>query len=57
MATAGDILVEARGIQKSFGGVHVLRGLDLTVRRHETRGHHRAVRQRQDDLPALPQLP
>jgi polar amino acid transport system ATP-binding protein len=36
MAAAGDLVVEARGIQKSFGGVHVLRGLDLTVRRHET---------------------
>jgi L-cystine transport system ATP-binding protein len=32
----GEIVVEARGIEKYFGSNHVLRGVDLDVRQHET---------------------
>jgi ABC-type polar amino acid transport system ATPase subunit len=32
----GEVIVEARGIQKYFDRAHVLRGVDLTVRQHET---------------------
>jgi ABC-type polar amino acid transport system ATPase subunit len=36
MATPDDTVVEATGIEKYFGAAHVLRGIDLSVRRHET---------------------
>ena len=36
MATPGEVVVEATGIEKYFGPAHVLRGVDLTVRQHET---------------------
>jgi len=32
----GEVVITARGIEKYFGATHVLRGLDLEVRRHET---------------------
>ena len=32
----GEVVVAATGIQKFFGEHHVLRGVDLEVRRHET---------------------
>jgi ABC-type polar amino acid transport system ATPase subunit len=32
----GDVIVSARGIEKYFGSNHVLRGVDLEVRQHET---------------------
>ena len=32
----GEVVVEARGIEKYFGTNHVLRGVDLDVRQHET---------------------
>ena len=32
----GDVVVEATGLEKYFGQAHVLRGVDLSVRRHET---------------------
>ena len=32
----GEAVVEARGIEKYFGSNHVLRGVDLEVRQHET---------------------
>jgi polar amino acid transport system ATP-binding protein len=32
----GEVVVEARGIEKYFGSNHVLRGVDLEVRQHET---------------------
>jgi ABC-type sugar transport system ATPase subunit len=35
MATSGDVLLEARGISKSFPGVQALRRVDLDVRRGE----------------------
>jgi phospholipid/cholesterol/gamma-HCH transport system ATP-binding protein len=35
-APAEDALIELRGLHKSFGTQHVLRGVDLTVRRGET---------------------
>ena len=31
----GEVIVEARGIEKYFGAHHVLRGVDLDVRRRE----------------------
>ncbi len=33
-----DLLVQARGLRKSFGGVHAVDGVDLAVRRGETLG-------------------
>jgi polar amino acid transport system ATP-binding protein len=36
MAAPGDVVVEATGIEKYFGYAHVVRGIDLAVRRHET---------------------
>ena len=45
------------GIEKYFGHHHVLRGVDLDVRQHETVMRHRPLRQRQDDAAALHQLP
>ncbi|MBI2244186.1 MAG: sugar ABC transporter ATP-binding protein, partial [Nocardioides sp.] len=30
--SSGEPLLELRGVQKSFGAVHVLQGVDLTVR-------------------------
>jgi polar amino acid transport system ATP-binding protein len=36
MVAPGDVVIEATGIEKYFGRAHVLRGVDLTVRRHET---------------------
>jgi ABC-type polar amino acid transport system ATPase subunit len=36
MVALGEIVLEARGIEKWFGPSHVLRGVDLTVRKHET---------------------
>jgi polar amino acid transport system ATP-binding protein len=36
MATTGEVVVEAARIEKYFGLAHVLRGVDLTVRQHET---------------------
>jgi ABC-type polar amino acid transport system ATPase subunit len=32
----GDVVVDARGVEKYFGTNHVLRGVDLEVRQHET---------------------
>jgi cystine transport system ATP-binding protein len=32
----GEVIVEATGIEKWFGTSHVLRGVDLAVRKHET---------------------
>ena len=32
----GEVVVEARGIEKYFGSNHVLRGVDLDVRQRET---------------------
>ncbi|CAN5623630.1 amino acid ABC transporter ATP-binding protein [soil metagenome] len=36
MVALGEVVVEAAGIEKYFGRAHVVRGVDLTVRRHET---------------------
>lgn len=36
MVALGDIVVSARGVEKYFGQHHVLRGVDLDVRQHET---------------------
>ena len=36
MAALGDVVVSARAVQKYFGDLHVLRGVDLDVRQHET---------------------
>lgn len=36
MAELGDVVVSVRNVQKYFGNLHVLRGVDLDVRRHET---------------------
>jgi ABC-type histidine transport system ATPase subunit len=36
MVTLGDVVIEATGIQKWFGATHVLRGISLAVRQHET---------------------
>ena len=36
MAKLGEVVVDARGIEKYFGDDHVLRGVDLQVRQHET---------------------
>ncbi|HKZ90665.1 MAG TPA: amino acid ABC transporter ATP-binding protein [Candidatus Limnocylindrales bacterium] len=36
MVTLGPSIVEATGIEKYFGASHVLRGVDLIVRQHET---------------------
>ncbi|HSH21138.1 MAG TPA: amino acid ABC transporter ATP-binding protein [Candidatus Caenarcaniphilales bacterium] len=36
MASLGDIVVSARGVEKYFAQHHVLRGVDLDVRQHET---------------------
>ena len=36
MPALGDVVVAARGIEKYFGSNHVLRGVDLEVRQHET---------------------
>jgi len=36
MAGLGDVVLEASGIEKWFGPNHVLRGVDLAVRKHET---------------------
>ena len=36
MVALGDVVVEATGIEKYFGRAHVLRGMDMSVRRHET---------------------
>jgi ABC-type polar amino acid transport system ATPase subunit len=36
MVALGEVVVEAAGIHKLFGPAHVLQGLDLSVRRHET---------------------
>jgi polar amino acid transport system ATP-binding protein len=36
MAKLGDVVVSARGVEKYFGDLHVLRGVDLEVRQHET---------------------
>jgi polar amino acid transport system ATP-binding protein len=32
----GDVVLSAQGIEKYFGSLHVLRGVDLEVRQHET---------------------
>ena len=37
-AMSGDVLLQARGVSKSFKGVHALRGVDLQVRRGEILG-------------------
>ncbi|MEY2470553.1 MAG: hypothetical protein QOF21_3251 [Actinomycetota bacterium] len=36
--STADVLVEVRGLRKSFGGVHAVDGVDLDVRRGETLG-------------------
>ena len=36
MVALGEVVVEAVGIEKYFGTNHVLRGVDLEVRQHET---------------------
>jgi ABC-type polar amino acid transport system ATPase subunit len=36
MAQLGDVVVSARNVEKYFGDLHVLRGVDLDVRQHET---------------------
>ena len=36
MAQLGDVVVSARDVEKYFGKLHVLRGVDLDVRQHET---------------------
>ncbi|MBA3852006.1 MAG: amino acid ABC transporter ATP-binding protein [Chloroflexi bacterium] len=36
MVALGDVVVRATGIEKYFGEHHVLRGIDLAVRTHET---------------------
>ncbi len=35
---AGETVLQARGVRKSFGGVHAVRGVDLDVRRGEILG-------------------
>src|SRR5437660_500442 len=35
-APAGDVVVEATDVQKYFGRLHVLKGVNLTVKRRET---------------------
>lgn len=36
--SAGEVLLEARGVSKRFGGVQALRGVSLTIRRGEVYG-------------------
>ena len=36
MPPLGDVIVDAHGIEKYFGANHVLRGVDLYLRQHET---------------------
>jgi len=36
MAQLGEVVVSARKVEKYFGDLHVLQGVDLDVRRHET---------------------
>ena len=36
MVALGDVVLEATGIEKYFGDHHVLRGVSLAVRKHET---------------------
>jgi ABC-type histidine transport system ATPase subunit len=36
MAVLGEVIVQANNIHKFFGQLHVLRGVDLDVRQHET---------------------
>ena len=36
MAKLGEVVVNARRVEKYFGDLHVLRGVDLEVRQHET---------------------
>jgi ABC-type polar amino acid transport system ATPase subunit len=36
MVMLGEVVLEASGIEKWFGASHVLRGVDLAVRKHET---------------------
>ena len=36
MVALGDVVIEATDIEKYFGSTHVLRGVSLTVRQHET---------------------
>ena len=36
MPQLGDVVVSARGVQKYFGDNHVLRGVDMDIRKHET---------------------
>ncbi|HSV45263.1 MAG TPA: ATP-binding cassette domain-containing protein, partial [Ramlibacter sp.] len=38
MATDGNLLIEARGLQTYYGASHVLRGVDFHVARAETIG-------------------
>ena len=35
MTTTTDVVIRARGIEKTFGHVHALRGIDLDLRRGE----------------------
>ena len=49
-------VIEIRGIRKSFGGVEVLRGIDLKHRHRRDRGLDRPQRLRQDDAAALHQF-
>ena len=36
MVALGEVVVSARNVEKYFGNLHVLRGVDLDVRQHET---------------------
>jgi len=36
MVALGEVILQAQGIEKYFGATHVLRGIDLAVRQHET---------------------
>lgn len=38
MTQTTDIVIEIRGLTKSFGNVHALRGVDLSVPRHSIFG-------------------
>ena len=47
---AGEIVIDVRGLNKSFGHHHVVKDLALSVRRGEIFGFLGPERQRQDDV-------